>query len=209
MQDSSNHQNLIKETNEASLAYYSDPANVARKYISMYAALSRSGEYFRNKNCLTEVFNMLDIVARKRLEEFQDQSERLADRWIRNRRNVVYRYQGRELCYLEPKGFKNRIVALRKYGCSISGNIDNVVRLTRNLTTHGNATVVHDFRPLDYEYTRELMLVMADALIELGMLEYKNRVPSFSQMRVRPGSTLQRGKYTVGTILEEKETARI
>jgi len=204
-----NNQDFVKEANRTSLLFYSDKNNVSRKYISQYGSLSKSGDYFCNKNCLTEVFNMLDIVAQLKLEEYQDQSVPLPDKMIHGRENVGYLYQGKRIYYWRPNGFRNRIVALRKYGCHIPESIDDVVRVTRNFTTHGNVTVVLDVRPLGYEYTRELMLIMADALIELGFLDPEDRIPSFEKMRAHPGDSLQSGKYLVGPQIMDSPLLRI
>lgn len=204
-------QNVIRETKETSKAYYSSKDNVTRKYISQFASISRADDYFCNKNCLSEVFNMLDIIAERRLEEYESRSERRPDYKGKknNRVYVVYRYQGTDLYYLYPNSFRKRMTALRKYGCQIPESMDRVVRVVRNFTTHGNATVVLDFRPLNYEDVRRMMLIMADSLIALGALDPENREPDFEQMRVHPGSELQRGEYIIGDLIREDADCRI
>ena len=207
--EGSKNSDFVEEANKTSLIFYSDKNNVSRKYISQYGSLSRTGDYYCNKNCLTEVFNMLDIVAQLKLAEFQNKSIPLPDRKIRGRDNVGFLYQGRAIYYWKPKGFRNRIVALRKYGCQISDSIDDVVRIARNFTTHGNATVVLDVRPLSYEYTKGLMLIMANALVEMGYLDPKDRIPTFDRMRIHPGSYLQTGKYLIGPQIMESKLFRM
>ena len=200
---------FVEEANKASLLFYSDKKNVSRKYISQYGAIAKDGDYFRNKNCLTEVFNMLDIVTQLKLEEYQSMSVPLPDKRIHGRDNVGYLYQDRRIYYWRPKNFRNRVVALKKYGCPISDSINDVVRVARNFTTHGNATVVLDVRPLSYEYTKGLVLIMANALVELGYLDEQDRIPSFEKMKVKPGSVLQNGKYRVGPLLSDSRHLRI
>ena len=203
-------ENLIKEAYETSKAYYSDKANVTRKYIEKYSAMSISDDYFCNKNCLSEVFNMLDIIAQMRLEEFENKSERLPDSTDRKHRiYVVYRYEGRVVSYFQPRSFSNRIFALRRYGVNIPESIDKVVRVVRNFTTHGNATVVLDIKPLNYNDTRKMMLIMADALIEMDVLDYEDRIPSFEKMRVRPADKLHGGEYTVGNFVQDYTAFRV
>ena len=206
MSYSTNNRNMIRSE---SREYYSRRENVERKWISQYGRISMDGDYVINKSCITEVFNMLDVVVENKLEELISSAERLPDKVEDGRTKWVFRYDGREFWIWPPVSFHSRVSALKWFGCTISEDIDRDTRAIRNETVHGNKTVVKQYIVLGYAYTQNIMLSMADALIELNMLSAADRIPSFEKLRISEGETLREGEYLVGPLISETSSCRL
>ena len=156
---------------QESIAYYSDLNNVRRKWIEQYSRISMDGNYQKNKSCIIEVFNMLDIVLEIRYRQFVDASTYLGIKTENGKEYVCYEYQGREVYFFDPGDrFKPKLVALRRFGVDIPHDIDDLNKNIRNVTVHGNETIVSDIANLNYENTKELMLKMSDLLVRIGFL---------------------------------------
>ena len=111
MDEGANKQNDIKERSKI---YYSSRMNVRKKWIAWYGRISREGDYQQNKTCISEVFNMLDIVLENVYDELVHQSELICEKRDSNN-TVVYCYQGKMISFWKPKGvFARRVYAIEK-----------------------------------------------------------------------------------------------
>ncbi|MBQ3392998.1 MAG: leucine-rich repeat domain-containing protein [Lachnospiraceae bacterium] len=195
---------------EEAKQFYTDKENVKAKWLDQYGSVTREGDYQHNRACLSEVFNMLDVVMDRRIEEFRHTHAILE---IDMDGNVpVYTFaseEGGTVTFKKAGSFAARVRALRAIGYPISDELFYDTRFLRNETTHGNRTIVLQHIELDYEMTRKAMLSMADALICLGMLDPSLREPTFEVMRIREGDTLFGGAYTVGRFLGEGGVSRV
>lgn len=195
---------------QESIAYYSDLNNVRRKWIEQYSRISMDGNYQKNKSCIIEIFNMLDIALEIRYRQFVDASTYLGIKTENGKEYVCYEYQGREVYFFEPGDrFKPKLVALRRFGVDIPHDIDDLNKNIRNVTVHGNETIVSDIANLNYENTKELMLKMSDLLVRLGFLEAEYQTPTFDQMRTRIGKELKDSNYRVNYLLSEGGTSYV
>ena len=183
---------------EEAKQYYRDGGNIEAKWLDQFGNVSRDNDYQRNRACLGEVFNMLDVVMDICIDEFREKHTLLsADT---ESRPPVYRYlleDGQTLEMVIPTTFAARVRTLRMLGYPISNELFYDTRFLRNETTHGNQTIFLRHMELSHEETMKALLSMADALICLGKLDPSLREPDFEMLRVREGDILLGGAYTV------------
>ena len=198
-----------KNTRSRSRERYRDRNNVAEKWLDQYGNMSLEGDYSRNQSCLQETFNMVDIVMENTVNEYLH--THIPEKERKEEYKTWYQFKnsrGEYFDFYYPTSFAARTAVLRQMGYPLPGNLD-AVRKLRNETAHGNRTVVLQNRSLDYEVIRKAMVTLADVLILTGMLDPELREPSFERMRVREGDTLQKGAYTVGTLIGEGGMSRV
>jgi hypothetical protein len=56
---------------EEAKRYYRNQENIEKKWLDRFGSVSRDNDYQRNRDCLAEVFNMLDIVMEICIEDFR------------------------------------------------------------------------------------------------------------------------------------------
>ena len=56
---------------EEAKRYYRNRENIEKKWLDRFGSVSRDNDYQRNRECLAEVFNMLDIVMDICIEDFR------------------------------------------------------------------------------------------------------------------------------------------
>ena len=203
----SNHVKLREEAK----ARYRDRKNIEAKWLDQYGNVSRENDYQRNRSCLTEVFNMLDVVMENCIDDFRKTHVLLSAEQL-GPHTFQFTYEGeagREISFRSPSAFAARATALRAIGYTISNDLFFDTRFLRNETTHGNQTVVLQHMQLSYDDTIKAMLSVADTLIELGMLDASLRKPPFEKLRVREGDTLSGGAYTIGPLIGEGGMSRV
>ncbi|MBQ9234339.1 MAG: serine/threonine protein kinase [Lachnospiraceae bacterium] len=191
-----------------SIDLYSDKEEVLRKWLKNYGLLSLEGNYKRNKECLTQVFNLLDIIAVIKVEEFI-KSNNTQKIFEDNKTYIELLYKNKTRKIAISSSFHNRIYALECYGCKLPKDLNTVLRIVRNNTTHGSETVVKEYIDLSYDRTVGYMELMADAFIELGFMEPRYKKPDFNDLRVHISSTLQDGKYIIKNKIGEGGTSRV
>lgn len=204
---------------EEAIQYYRDKKNIASKWLDQYGNLSRDNDYQRNRACMGEVFNMLDVVMDICIDDFRKSHTITSIDMLG--RIPVYTFALEdgdrakdspdkvEVTFRMPTTFARRARTLRSIGYPISDELLDDTRLLRNETTHGNQTIVLRHMELGYDETRKALLSMADALICLEKLDPKLRVPSFDMLRVREGDLLMGGIYKVGPLAGEGGMSRV
>ena len=200
------NENLIhKESKE----YYSNKENVRKKWFTQYGRLSEDNDFYANIKSITEIFNLLDVVADIKLDEFFEEAQRLPDEIIKDQNNEVYIYNDRKISFWPTTSFAAKIIALRKIGYKIPDEINNTVRNIRNETTYGNETIITERVDLDYDKSLAVMDNCAVALIALGTLDEEDRFPSFDKLRIKEGSSLRSGEYEICRLLGEGGSSRV
>lgn len=190
---------------------YRNPDNIAAKWIDQYGNVSKDNDYQRNRACVTEVFNMLDVVMDICIADFRKEHCIVGIDIGRDKR-PIYSYavdEDETVTFSIPVTFARRVRVLRLLGYDLSDEVSDETRLLRNETTHGNQTIVLQHMSLGYEETMHAMLSMADALIALGKLDASLRVPTFDMLRVKEGDSLLGGAYTVEELLGEGGMSRV
>ena len=201
-------QHALRE--EAKLRYRC-PENIKAKWVDQYGNVSRDNDYQRNRACVTEVFNMLDVVMDICIEDFRKEHSITGIDIGRDKR-PIYTYaleNGDSVTFSVPTTFARRVRVLRLLGYALSDELSDETRLLRNETTHGNQTVVLQHMKLGYGETMHAMLTMADGLITLGKMDVSVRIPSFDMLRVKEGDTLLSGAYTIGELVGEGGMSRV
>lgn len=189
---------------------YRHKDNIRRKWLDQYGNVSRDNAYQQNRNCLSELFNMLDIVMEICIENFRHTHTILSIE--KGERGTVYTFagdDGSEIRFSSPTTFALRVRALRAIGYDISDELFYDTRILRNETTHGNQTVILQHIELGYDETIKALHSIADALITLDMLDESLRTPTFEMMRVHEGDSLQNGAYTIGSLIGEGGMSRV
>ena len=202
---SDNNNDILRESKER----YSDKGNVRKKWLNQYGCLTEDNDFFVHRKCILEMFNLVEVVADNKLDEFRANATRMPDETIKGEINEVYDYNGQRVFFRPTKFFANKLFALKKIGYNIPADINHTIRRIRNETTHGNETVVREHIDLNYDFTRDIMLSFADCLIALNMLDSEDRIPSFDSLRIHEGSILRNGEYYAGRFLDENDSARI
>ena len=198
-----------QNTRARSRERYRDRDRVAEKWLDQYGNMSLEGDYGCNQRCLQETFNMVDIVMENTVNEYIHTYTPVKVRKEEYKTWYLYKNsEGGTFEFYYPTTFAARTTVLRQMGYPLPEELDTVRKL-RNETAHGNQTVVMQNRSLDYEVIRKAMTTLADVLILTGMLDPGLREPSFEQLRVREGDTLQRGAYTVGRLTSEGGMGRV
>ena len=199
------------ELRKEAKAYYRNKKNIEIKWLDQYGNISLEDDYQRNRSCLSEVFNMLDVVMDNCIDDFR-KSHVLLSAEPAGPRTAVYTFEGdggKTIEFRTPSTFASRATALRAIGYNISNELFYDTRLLRNETTHGNKTIVLQHMQLSYADTRKAMLSMADTLIELGVLDPALREPSFERLRVRENDTLSNGAYRIEHLVGEGGMSRV
>ena len=194
---------------QESKKYYSDKTNVRKKWFTQYGRISEDNDYYAHKKCISELFNLIDVVADNKLDEFRANATRLTDEIIKEKKNEVYTYDGRKVYFWPPTTFASKITALRNIGYKIPNELNKTIRQLRNDTTHGNETIVSEHIELNYERTLEILDTFAESLIVLGMLNEEDRHPSFDRLRIHEGASLRNGDYIIGRLLGEGGSSRV
>lgn len=190
--------------------FYRNQENIARKWLDQYGSVTRDNIYQQNRACLSEIFNMLDIVMENCIDEFRHTHTMLAIEG--GEKATAYTFQGddgQDVRFIIPTTFALRVRALRAIGYAISDELLYDTRLLRNETTHGNQTVVLQHIELGYDETMKAMRSMGDTLILLHMLAPTLREPTYEIMRVREGDTLRNGAYIIGPLIGEGGMSRV
>ena len=191
--------------------YYRNKQNIAAKWLDQYGNVNREDDYQRNRSCLSEVFNMLDVVMDNCIDDFRH-THILINAEVLDPHKILYTYEGNDhelIQFRTPGTFAGRVSALRNIGYDLSDDLYYGTRSLRNETAHGNQTIIMQHMQLSYASTMKAMLSMADALIELNMLDSDLRIPSFDLLRVREGDTLSGGAYSIREIIGEGGTSRV
>ena len=202
--------NHLKLREEAKIRYR-NKKNIETKWLDQYGNISREDDYQRNRACLTEIFNMLDVVMENCIDDFRKTHVLLSAEPV-GPHTFLFTFEGeagRDITFRSPSAFASRATALRAIGYKISDDLFFDTRFLRNETTHGNQTVVLQHMQLNYEDTMKAMLVMADTLIELGALDAALQEPPFEKLRVHEGDTLSGGAYTIGPLIGEGGMSRV
>lgn len=206
---------------EEAKRYYRNQENIEKKWLDRYGSVSRDNDYQRNRDCLAEVFNMLDIVMEIVIEDFR-KTHRIVSIEIEGK-TPVYTFDLTEeerrtpgpgafektVTFSMPGTFARRVTVLRMLGYDLTDDLFYDTRYLRNETAHGNQTIILQNMKIGYEETMKAMQTMSDALIELGKLPESMRSPTFEMMRVREGDTLLGGVYTIGAFLGEGGMSRV
>ncbi|MBO5521144.1 MAG: leucine-rich repeat domain-containing protein [Eubacterium sp.] len=203
--------NTRPELREEAKKYYRDKKNIETKWLDQYGNISLEDDYQRNRSCLSEVFNMLDVVMENYIDDFR-KTHVLLSAEPAGPRTAFYTYEGdngKTIAFRTPSVFASRATALRAIGYKISDELFYDTRLLRNETTHGNKTIVLQHMQLSYADTMKAMLSMADTLIELGALDPSLRVPPFERLRVREEDSLSNGAYTIESLIGEGGMSRV
>ena len=203
--------NTRPELREEAKKYYRDKKNIETKWLDQYGNISLEDDYQRNRSCLSEVFNMLDVVMENYIDDFR-KTHVLLSAEPAGPRTAFYTYEGdngKTIAFRTPSVFASRATALRAIGYKISDELFYDTSLLRNETTHGNKTIVLQHMQLSYADTMKAMLSMADTLIELGALDPSLRVPPFERLRVREEDSLSNGAYTIESLIGEGGMSRV
>ena len=190
--------------------FYKNRENIARKWLDQYGNVTQDNVYQQNRTCLSEIFNMLDVVMENCIDEFRHSHTMLAIE--AGEKATTYTFQGddgQDVCFIIPTTFALRVRALRAIGYPISDELLYETRILRNETTHGNQTVVLQHIKLGYDETMKAMLSMGDTLILLDMLDPSLRAPTYEMMRVREGDMLRNGAYIIGPLIGEGGMSRV
>ena len=181
-----------------SIDLYSDKEEVLRKWLKNYGLLSVEGDYKRNKECLTQVFNLLDIISVIKVEELI-KINNTPKIYEDNKTYIELFYNNKTRKIAISSSFHNRIYALECYGCKLPKDLNSVLRIVRNNTTHGSETVVKEYIDLSYDRTVGYMELM----------EPQYKYPDFNDLRVHISSTLQDGNYIIKNKIGEGGTSRV
>lgn len=204
---------------KVSKQYYSDKNNVTTKWLRQYGRISKTGNYQINKSCVIEIFNMLDIVLDNKYNEYVSKALFLGDETENGITTLYFEYEGRGIHFWDPGDrFKPRLHALRMFGLEVPMEIDYLNKKVRNLTVHGNETIItgethqdEDERPivLNYENTKNLMLQMANMLVIAGAMDEVYAHPTFDMLRTKEGRELKEGSYRVNLLIGEGGTSYV
>ena len=204
---------------EEAKLYYRNKENIEAKWLDQYGNVSRDNDYQRNRACMSEVFNMLDVVMDICIEDFRRSHSITAIDMVG--RTPVYTFalpdgdpakdrpDKESVTFSMPTTFARRVRTLRSIGYPISNELLYDTRSLRNETTHGNQTIVLRHMDLSCEETMKALLSMADALICLGQLAPSLRTPPFDLLRVKEGDSLMGGIYPVGPFIGEGGMSRV
>lgn len=206
---------------EEAKRYYRNQENIEKKWLDRFGSVSRDNDYQRNRDCLAEVFNMLDIVMEICIEDFR-KTHRIVEINIEGK-TPVYTFdltddetrtndgdgQAETVSFSMPGNFARRVRVLRMVGYDLSDDLFYETRYLRNETTHGNRTIILQNMKIGYDETMKAMHTMSDSLIKLGKLPEAMRSPTFEMMRIREGDTLLGGVYTIGPFLGEGGMSRV
>ena len=199
----------VKDASNKGKAHYSDKKTIRDKWIREYGRLSPDNTGAENRDCVSEIFKLVEIVAARKIDEFRSKAARLSDEQKDDKVFEVYGYHGRTVKFWPPNEFKTRMSALWRIGYNIPREINEEIRPERNAESHNPRTVVLDLVETDYEKSKENILILADCLIALGELDKEYREPTFEQMRIREGSFLRDEEYEVGKLLGEGGMSRV
>ena len=206
-------------TREEAKLYYKNPKNIADKWLDQYGNVSRDNDYQRNRSCMGEVFNMLDVVMDICIENFRKTHTITTVDMVG--RMPIYTFAledsdpakastGKDsISFSMPTTFARRVRTLRSIGYPISDELLYDTRLLRNETFHGNQTIVLRHLELGYDETMKAMLSMADTLICLNKLDPILRIPSFDLLRIKEGDSLLGGAYQIGAFIAEGGMSRV
>lgn len=192
---------------------YADKEKVRRKWLREYGDIDEDGDYRRNKECLSEMFNLLDFVADNTLDGYLRRSTYLGltedgqETWQHHAPTGDQTYTFRA-----PTSYSNRIYALNLFlGTEhrLPKGVNKETRFLRNDLTHINATTMADQLKLDMDSLWQPLQDIGTALFQLGMLDRRDIVPNFDSLRVHEGGRLRNGKYEVGKLIGEGGMSRV
>lgn len=189
---------------------YRQKKNIETKWLDQYGDVTGENDYQRNRICLLEVFNMLDIVMEICIEDFRHSHTILSIGF--DGKTPVYTFaldSGDTVTFSMPGSFARRVKVLRMIGYDLSDELFFDTRFLRNETAHGNQTIILENKGMNYEETMKAMRAMGQALAELGMLPRELLAPTFEMLRIREGDTLLGGAYVVQELLGEGGMARV
>ena len=189
---------------------YRQKKNIETKWLDQYGNVTGENDYQRNRICLLEVFNMLDIVMEICIEDFRHSHTILSIGF--DGKTPVYTFaldSGDTVTFSMPGSFARRVKVLRMIGYDLSDELFFDTRFLRNETAHGNQTIILENKGMDYEETMKAMRAMGQALVELGMLPRELLAPTFEMLRIREGDTLLGGAYVVQELIGEGGMARV
>ena len=143
--------------------YYRSKKNIEAKWLDQYGNMSRDNDYQRNRACMGEVFNMLDVVMDICIENFRKTHTITTVDMVG--RMPIYTFAledsdpakastGKDsISFSMPTTFARRVRTLRSIGYPISDELLYDTRLLRNETFHGNQTIVLRHLELGYDET--------------------------------------------------------
>lgn len=220
------HNNPIFENSEN---LYSSGSEVKRKWLKEYGRISADNSASENNSILRECFNMLDAVAGYKLKEFLLGSDSIQKRGedtellskYKNGENdcffdsnvlFIVKHSGKSYTLKDilPKAsFFNKINNLIAIGFDIPAGINKKLRPNRNNGAHTTATTYEENIKYSEEELKAELDLIAQALINMGLLEEELRCPSFEDMRVQLGSTLKNRAFRIDSYESEGSSCRV
>ena len=189
---------------------YRKKKNIETKWLDQYGNVTGENDYQRNRICLLEVFNMLDIVMEICIEDFRHSHTILSIDFDGNTPVYTFALTPEDtVTFSMPGSFARRVKVLRMIGHDLSDELFLDTRFLRNETAHGNQTIILENKGMGYEETMKAMRAMGQALVELGMLPRELLTPTFEMLRIREGDTLLGGVYVVQELLGEGGMSRV
>lgn len=189
---------------------YRQKKNIETKWLDQYGNVTGENDYQRNRICLLEVFNMLDIVMEICIEDFRHSHTILSIDFDGNTPVYTFALTPEDtVTFSMPGSFARRVKVLRMIGHDLSDELFLDTRFLRNETAHGNQTIILENKGMGYEETMKAMRAMGQALVELGMLPRELLTPTFEMLRIREGDTLLGGVYVVQELLGEGGMSRV
>ena len=189
---------------------YRQKKNIETKWLDQYGNVTGENDYQRNRICLLEVFNMLDIVMEICIEDFRHSHTILSIDFDGNTPVYTFALTSEDtVTFSMPGSFARRVKVLRMIGYDLSDELFFDTRFLRNETAHGNQTIILENKGMSYEETMKAMRAMGQALAELGMLPRELLTPTFELLRIREGDTLLGGTYVVQELLGEGGMSRV
>ena len=189
---------------------YRQKKNIETIWLDQYGNVTGENDYQRNRICLLEVFNMLDIVMEICIEDFRHSHTILSIDFDGNTPVYTFALTSEDtVTFSMPGSFARRVKVLRMIGYDLSDELFFDTRFLRNETAHGNQTIILENKGMSYEETMKAMRAMGQALVELGMLPRELLTPAFEMLRIREGDSLLGGTYVVREFLGEGGMSRV
>ena len=194
---------------------YSSKEEVRRKWLKEYGSIDENGSNLHNRDCMTQLFNLLDYCVENALEGYLRKSEYLGA-YPQDVREELWLYHDpagdREMHFRPPINYNNRVWALNGFrgkGNFLPENVRTDTRLLRNGLTHINDTTLISHVQLSMDELRQHLEDIGTALHMLGMLDSEDIHPDFEKLRIREGSMLLEEQYKVGKLLGEGGMSRV
>jgi len=219
----------IKTSLHKSKEKYRDIHTVREKWFKEYGRISSQNTFEDKRSIFQEVFNLVDVVADNKLEdiirgssEIDKRDSRLSkfdDKILNDPCSDFYERNDRIFCVRKnPYGglsFYNKIKALRQAGIISRQTGDNInnpgfgIREIRNGNAHINATIMEKVNDIDTSKLRRWLTVLAQALVEMGMLDKEDIAPNHEKLRIKIGDLVCKRTYKVDALIGEGGSGRV